>query len=498
MFCPKCGAKAPDDAVFCQQCGAKLNLGDTAQPTVDSPAIPTKQASGASGGAPKKKKKLPIIIGAIVLLVVIIVAASLAGGGGERDNVTTVQAHKPFATSQNLPYTFAEVFDKYTNNPVWYTDSEDEKTNTAIVKVDGIVKGTDCRLIVSIEVSPNPDNPDGCIIHPQSVNFDGTESPSQNDAVEFLYNMFAAYDKGYEDLSELLSSSEGSVNTELSQVYTNEDMGISFQYPSDWELFEVGGMSVSITHNTAGHTVAFEVVNTLQPNPFGIFTDDKATIEAAVSQSGNTTVQSIEDATISGIPVRVLNYRTGGLNGTEPVVVRNCYYINGDDAYLITCSCSESTADAYQELFDAILDSCTITPVETVTPSQGTDETEPPQDNQPPTATTGFVGLWQDASGACLMEISDADGDGIYTIDATQDLSDGEWREWSLDGYSEEGNGIFYSGVYVDLYLRDDGTVGGGGAPNDAAGVVFLTDDGILHWVSDTGELDSAIDLTRN
>lgn len=497
MFCPKCGAKAPDDAVFCQQCGAKLNLSDTVQPAVDSPVIPTKQASGVSGEAPKKrkKKKLPIIIGAVVLLVVIFVAASSVRGSGGRDNIATVQAHKPFATSQNLPYTFAEVLDKYTNNPVWYTDSEDKKTNTAIVKVDGVVKGTDYRLIVSIEVSPNPDNPDGCIIRPQSVNFGGTESPSQNEAVEFLYNMFAAYDKGYEDLSELLSSPGGAVNTELSQIYENEDIGISFQYPNDWELFEVGGMSVSITRNTTGHIAVFEVVNTLQSNPFGIFTDDTAAIEAAVSQSGNTTVQSIEEATISGIPVRVLNYRTGGLNGTEPVVVKSCYFINGDNAYRITCSCSESTADTYQELFDAILDSCTITPIETITPSQGTDETEPPQDNQTPTATTGFIGLWQDASGACQMEISDADGDDIYTIEATQDLGSGEWREWYLEGAYEQNFGIFCWGNYLELGLREDGSVSGGANYMESNDVIYFGDDGLLHWSCDAVGFD--IILTR-
>ena len=227
MFCPKCGTKAQDDAGFCQKCGAKLTA-DTQAPASTSPA---QQPSSTNEKAPKKKKskKLPIIIGTIVLLVVIVAIAN-SGGGGARDNIATVKAHKPFATSQNLPYTFAEVFDKYMNNPIWHTDSEDEKADTAIVKVDGTVKGTECRLIVSIEVSPNPNDPDGCLIRPQTVTFDGTESPSQNDAVEFLYGMFKAYDEGYEDLSELLSGSASfgqQENIELTEVYTNADAGIS-------------------------------------------------------------------------------------------------------------------------------------------------------------------------------------------------------------------------------------------------------------------------------
>ena len=130
------------------------------------------------------------------------------------------------------------------------------------------------------------------------------------------------------------------------------------------------------------------------------------------------------------------------------------------------------------------------------TPSN-TDVTEPPQEDHPDTQPdSDFVGTWTDADSMYQMDVSCTDD--VYTIEVYQQQVDGESRQWSLEGYSEEGNGIFYSGVYVELYLRDDGTVGGGGAPNDAAGVIFLTDDGVLHWDSDTGELETAVLLTKN
>lgn len=126
-----------------------------------------------------------------------------------------------------------------------------------------------------------------------------------------------------------------------------------------------------------------------------------------------------------------------------------------------------------------------------------TDITEPPQEDHPNTQPgSDFAGTWVDADSMYQMDISCADS--VYTIEIYQKQINGESRQWSLEGYSEEGNGIFYSGVYVDLYLRDDGTVGGGGAPSDAAGVIFLTDDGILHWDSDTGELETAVLFTKN
>lgn len=82
MFCPKCGAKAPDDAGFCQKCGAKLAPSDTTQPTTDSTANPVKQGRGASGNAPKKKKKLPIILGVAVALVLLLVFFASTGRTG--------------------------------------------------------------------------------------------------------------------------------------------------------------------------------------------------------------------------------------------------------------------------------------------------------------------------------------------------------------------------------------------------------------------------------
>lgn len=253
----------PDDAEFCIKCGTKLPAGSAVQQPITAQTDAPKRAK-------KKKSKLPIILGAAILLIVIVIVIAVSSGGSGTDYIATVKAHTPFATSQNLPYTFAEVFDKYTNNLVWETASEDKKTDTAIVKADGTVKGTEYRLIVSIKVSPNPNNSNSCLIQPQSVNFNGIASNSQNSAVEFLYIMFAAYGEGFEDLSEVLSNldevsalltgSEASgqqVNTELSETYTNTDMGITFRYPSDWTLFDESEGPVSISKLVTDYTSGF-------------------------------------------------------------------------------------------------------------------------------------------------------------------------------------------------------------------------------------------------
>ena len=106
-----------------------------------------------------------------------------------------------------------------------------------------------------------------------------------------------------------------------------------------------------------------------------------------------------------------------------------------------------------------------------------------------------FNGEWADSEQTFWMEITEEEGS--YVISAGQDLSETEFRQWSLEEDSVEGNGIFYSGGYVDLYLRDDGTVGTGAAYTEAFGVVFLDDEDVLHWVSDSGELEDAVLLYR-
>ncbi len=99
------------------------------------------------------------------------------------------------------------------------------------------------------------------------------------------------------------------------------------------------------------------------------------------------------------------------------------------------------------------------------------------------------------------MEIT-FNGDG-FSLEASYRNDDtGDWRMWSLEGWQEgyfdAVPSIFYSGIYVDLYLRPDGTVGGGGDQNNAEGVISLADDGTLYWSTNTEEFDSPIELNRN
>ena len=71
--------------------------------------------------------------------------------------------------------------------------------------------------------------------------------------------------------------------------------------------------------------------------------------------------------------------------------------------------------------------------------------------------------------------------DGLYTIAVSLQLGIDEWRQWNFEGYGD-GGGIFYSGGYVDLYLRDDGTVGGGGVYTETDGYMYIAGNCSLYW----------------
>lgn len=200
MFCPKCGTKSLDGATFCQECGAKLIVNDAEQQVAAStPARQTQlQTRHVSLDMPKKKKfnKLPIIIGAVALVFVAVIAINW---NGKNDYEATVRAHQPFI-SQGTSLTYGEVLDKYIVSPIWKVN---EFGNEASVDINGTAKGTEYKLMITITVTSDSNDTDSAFISLESVTVDGEKSPTKNDAVNFLLAMFLAYDKGYEDLSEL-------------------------------------------------------------------------------------------------------------------------------------------------------------------------------------------------------------------------------------------------------------------------------------------------------
>lgn len=203
MFCPKCGAELIGGAKFCQKCGARADV------PAASAEILREDAASQPTAAPvdrskkqKKSRKAPVMILLAVVLVVI-AGVFISMNWDPIDYVATAKAYQPFANSQGLPYTCEEVLDKYLVSAQW--EELEPEGDLHYVKISGTAKGTERKLAFTIQIVPNPDDPDGCLFTPCMASVDGETTTDTGEVADFLYLLFAAYDQKEEDLSVLLA-----------------------------------------------------------------------------------------------------------------------------------------------------------------------------------------------------------------------------------------------------------------------------------------------------
>lgn len=394
MYCHKCGRELPERALFCPACGARSVTAEhespsaasavsaaTSSPTTPSPSGQPPVPAGAPG--PKASSKKKVILGVISALVVVVAVAAvlMALNWNSVDYVASVKAFQPFYYSQGLPYTYGEVLDAYLPDAEWIAVKEKKDSGLlATVEVSGTAKGLEEEVKLSVQMAPNPEDPNGALYTPESVSLGEETFSSTEETVEFLYWLFVAYGQQVEDLSLVLPA--GSV--ELTQTFEEEAAGISFHYPENWEAIETGSefdiVSLIDSDNTADSIASMKVCEALDKNPFGIFTDDESTVEQAVNEFH--TFVSLEDTTLGDVPAVELIYQTEGLKGTDQVI--NYWYERGDKVYQVVCSFSELTSMKYTPIFQSILDSYQVEPLPEPTPTPTPTPTPVPTPTQEP------------------------------------------------------------------------------------------------------------------
>ena len=405
MYCHKCGQELPDQALFCPSCGTKVTYGEPASqdaapvtpippgsaapsskqffpenPSSTIPAPAVNPSAGTPKPQPKQKAKRGILIGGLSAAGVVLVAVVLfvVLNWKSVDYVASVQAFQPFYHSQGLPYTYGEVLDEYLPDAEWSAVKEGK--GIATVEVSGTAKGVNEEVKLSVEMAPNPEDPNGSLYTLESVSLGDATFSDQGEAVEILYRLFLAYDRQVEDLSQVLPETE----VELSQTFTDEAAGITFQYPENWVSVETDSeytvISLIDSENDENSVASLMIQLSLDQNPFGIFTDEESAVEQAVNEFH--TYVSMEDTTLGSVPAVELIYQTEGLKGTDQVI--NYWYERGDKVYQVVCSYSELTALKYEPIFENIMGTYQIAPLPEPTPTPTpapTPTPEPVQDS---------------------------------------------------------------------------------------------------------------------
>lgn len=145
----------------------------------------------------------------------------------------------------------------------------------------------------------------------------------------------------------------------LSETYTNDTAGISFNYPGGWVILDLESefqvVKMIDSKNNADSIASFEVYNALT-DVFGIFTEDEASVREAVNETA--TFLGLRDTSLSDVPAKCLMRQIEGLKGDS--IVKDYWYKVGENIYVATCSYSMPISDIYEPIFDAIMDSYTI------------------------------------------------------------------------------------------------------------------------------------------
>lgn len=407
MFCTKCGTQNPEGAGFCIKCGAKLVTEEPApaQPIapepprpVQQPAQPAQPQQRAPSGQPtptypqpamspasqkKKMPKWPFIVGGAVVVVLALILVVIFGDVGKPkyNYEATLRAYTPFSDSQDLPYTFGEVMDKYLENAAW--DVEEKEDGQAIVTVSGTLKGFGEKAEFNYTLTPDPEDSDVMKFKDDGVTVNSEKSSWDGANDWFLIALYTAYDNGDEELADLsgLLVALGIHEPKLMETYTNDDAGISFKYPSAWQepssdakealsnFEEVFGNPVFTLADEEEYLSEFNSIMAIFKAPVPatqedvelLLGDDDELMEI-LGFDGMGAETSVTQ--VGGVPGRVISVST-----EDEMCIRIYMYIVGDEEYTILFLRGGKESAQLEDCFDAVMDTYTITvPEPTPTP----------------------------------------------------------------------------------------------------------------------------------
>lgn len=165
--------------------------------------------------------------------------------------------------------------------------------------------------------------------------------------------------------------SNNNKNTSLTQTYVNADEGFSFMYPYGWEIEDVEEFADIGDIGEVGAEVLVWVVctgatGTFAPNMSVVKVADDVTKEdweeglSSDASKSNVKVIDLSDIELDGCPAKKLTVAFNNNSGIRFTTIQY-FYIRDIDIYIVECIVEEDKYDRYEPIFNAIMDSYTIT-----------------------------------------------------------------------------------------------------------------------------------------
>ena len=289
---------------------------------------------------------------AVVLLVAAIIYVFNSSGVHDR----YVQIVRDGVLNNYPNKTVGRAFDDFMGNPKW--ESGVAKDGTRFVNVKGKIMYADKEAEAVVQFMVDYDK--------GTFEINGFEI---NGVPQNILTLWALLEKMYGESSD--NSSNNALDTtdiSLSRTYRNEEHGITFKYPSDWIVSDFPMSTLEIISIYDGDGAKITVSENYYL-PFELSSGDEALIEAAVNEfefSSNEFV-SFDNVVMNGHSMISLIYISdNGVHGRACFF--NFFYSVGDMGYHIAFTIPLNEADNYQAVFEAMMNSYTVTYIESTEP----------------------------------------------------------------------------------------------------------------------------------
>lgn len=273
--------------------------------------------------------------------------------------------------------------------------------------------------------------------------------------------------------------SSGSEDMSLSNLYINEEEGFSFMYPNGWETEDAEEIDpnvlVSVAHTgTSGVYARMGVYKEINDGSY--FIAAREDFEEVYSSTGGLNdgkLMDLSDIMLDGQPARKVTYAFNNDIGVRLIGIQY-FYVRGSYVYSVACIAEEVNYDKYEPIFNAIMDSYTITAANEAASSFDSSE------------VSRYEGAWSGRDyDRIYMEINYVDENGGYfDISISWSSSASEWTQWELWGvYLEEEGVVQYYGNQIEYWgSYETGETEENVVSEAEEGILWFGDDGLLHW----------------